>query len=599
MSDSPVLLIDLSALFRAAWHVVPSDGSPNIAFDGTMGAIRRSESMTREYLKLDSDEKLRIAICCDGKGNWRKELSKDYKAQREQQPAAMYGLLDRVKERLRRDAYLLWECDGYEADDIIGTAVDGIAALDGFGETPKDSTTIVIASHDKDLCQLSAENVILLKTHTWNFATRNDVIEKFKILPHMIVEMFALMGDKSDNVRGCEGCGDKTAISIIQKYETVQKLYSYIENPVNTATDKFWRTADGKKPLSILDKLLKSKDDVLLSRKLVALKYDAPIDISDLDKKIEPQKRVDDGFGGFDEPEENAACATCGMVPCACDEIERAFGKDPSMSEKSESPETVKDSGTAVAVEGSAEKGGEVAAETKPLDGGPTQVPNATPAATSDDGKKDVPVASQALTKAIPTQIVVASERFDRQLEPNSPESAVRLGQLLYNSGLYQKFPNPAAITAVIIRGREMGLGALTSCDAFHVVEGKPAPHAHLIAHLGETHADLDYMFCSETTETQCTYEFRRKSWPQGKVFKHTYTIQEAIDAGLCTLEKAPRDMTKDKDGKLVKDRRSNWDKRRREMIRKTCVTQGVRIVFPGSGLGLTSVAELGGNEED
>jgi hypothetical protein len=177
---------------------------------------------------------------------------------------------------------------------------------------------------------------------------------------------------------------------------------------------------------------------------------------------------------------------------------------------------------------------------------------------------------------------------FELALEPISLGVAFKLGQQLYASRLYTRFLTPEAITAVIIRGREMGIPALTALDVFHVIEGKPAPHAHLIIAQAERHPDCEYFMLLHTDNERATYETKNRKHP--KPIQHTYTIQDAIDAGLCRAEIEPRTA-----GPKEKDARGQWDKRRAEMLRKTAGVQLVRIAYPSAAMGLYSVEELGG----
>src|SRR5678809_199161 len=103
METRPVILIDFSALFRRAWHVVSEQSH---AFESTVAGVNRASSSLPNAL---------VAVCCDGRGNWRKQIAPTYKAQREQQPAQMYGEMDRTLDRLRADGRLIWKFDGFEA----------------------------------------------------------------------------------------------------------------------------------------------------------------------------------------------------------------------------------------------------------------------------------------------------------------------------------------------------------------------------------------------------------------------------------------------------------------------------------------------------
>src|SRR4029079_12194331 len=100
-----------------------------------------------------------VAICLDSRRSWRKEFSSTYKAQRERLANDFYATLDQVKDRLRADGYLLWEAEGFEADDVIATATD---------EAVRRGHEVAICSADKDLMQLLRPGVKQLRTHDWS-----------------------------------------------------------------------------------------------------------------------------------------------------------------------------------------------------------------------------------------------------------------------------------------------------------------------------------------------------------------------------------------------------------------------------------------------
>lgn len=170
----------------------------------------------------------------------------------------------------------------------------------------------------------------------------------------------------------------------------------------------------------------------------------------------------------------------------------------------------------------------------------------------------------------------IAPPSWDLALEPTNLGLAFKLAADLYNSRLYSRFPSPEAIFAVIIRGREMGLGALTSLDLFHIVEGKPCPHAHFIIARAKASPECEYLEYIGGDATYAEWEGQSK---QGKAagrdpIKLRYTIEQAKKAG------------------LVKPN-SNWDKRPDEMLRKTGGVQLGRVIAPGATMGLYSPDEM------
>jgi len=141
----------------------------------------------------------------------------------------------------------------------------------------------------------------------------------------------------------------------------------------------------------------------------------------------------------------------------------------------------------------------------------------------------------------------------------------------MFNSRLYAKFGNADAIFAVILRGREIGLGMTTALDGFHVIEGKPSPSADLIRSLAEDDPNCEYLMLVSADDTQATWETKHRRHPNPT--RYTYTIEDARQAGLTS---------------------GNWVKRKREMLTKTAGSKLARIVYPRATMGLYSPEEMG-----
>jgi hypothetical protein len=178
-------------------------------------------------------------------------------------------------------------------------------------------------------------------------------------------------------------------------------------------------------------------------------------------------------------------------------------------------------------------------------------------------------------TKAIVVDkpLPMAPAKWEHGLEPPTANDAMWMAGALAASRLYLKFPNKESIFAVIIRGRELGLGALTALDNFHVIEGKPALSAQLIQARAEQHPDCEYFMPGECSETEATFETKRKSHPRPVTL--TYTIDQAKRAGLI------------RNG-------SGWTKHPEDMLAKTAAVKLARRVYPSSVAGLYSPEELG-----
>ena len=231
--------------------------------------------------------------------------------------------------------------------------------------------------------------------------------------------------------------------------------------------------------------------------------------------------------------------------------------------------------------------------ETKPLTNGAGDMsdepeetgdlPAEDPAPKAED-KAAEPAPSVALTYAPPAE-------FERQLEPMSIRGAYKLACGLKNSRLYTRFPNEEAIMAIIIRGRELGLGALTSLDSFHLIEGRPTPHAYLMIARAKADPDCEYLYCENTTEEASTWVTKNRRNP--KETRLTYTISQAKSSGLVigAVEKT------DRDGKKYMSKPNQWVVRPAEMIRKTCGVQLARMEYPAATMGLYAWEEMTGDE--
>ncbi len=263
MSDKPrVVLIDLSSLWWQAW-MVNSENGVQAARSITLAGVQRCIVEPTDL----------VAICCDSGRSFRKDLSPEYKAQREKQPEAAYGELERCKERLRLDGFLLWSAENFEADDVIASACK--AALDRGHE-------VRICSSDKDMLQLLNVKVDCMRTHTWTLVTPREFMEKFRIEPAQFTDWLALKGDSSDNIPGCKGIGDVRASELLTKYETLDRIYEALDAGKQVSTP-----ANEKS-------LRENRDAVMLSRKLVELRFDVPLNFDEIYEKREPAQLTEE-----------------------------------------------------------------------------------------------------------------------------------------------------------------------------------------------------------------------------------------------------------------------------------------------------------------
>lgn len=180
-------------------------------------------------------------------------------------------------------------------------------------------------------------------------------------------------------------------------------------------------------------------------------------------------------------------------------------------------------------------------------------------------------------------------------LQPRTAKQAWWLAGVLLNSRLYTKFKSQDAVYAVIVRGAELGLGAMTALDVIHIVEGKPTMHAHLITARAMAHPKCKWFRMVETSNEKATYETQHVDYPEPT--RLTYTIADAKAAGVCPMQPRTSPVLEKNEWGKSKDVRGNWEKRPAEMLRKTAAVQLVRVVYPDAALGIYATEELSDDE--
>lgn len=216
------------------------------------------------YFKIIEDIKPEyIAIAFDLKApTKRHELYSQYKGTRKPMPSELAQQLPILKDVLKAMNITIIEKEGYEADDILGT-------LAKFGK--QQSLDVTILTGDRDSFQLIDENIKVRiprtkmgKTETEDYDVEK-ITEEYGVTPLSLIEVKGLMGDTSDNIPGVPGIGEKTAIDLIKKYNTIDELYTKIENNEDDIKGK------------LRNKLVENKELAYLSRTLGTIDVDAPI----------------------------------------------------------------------------------------------------------------------------------------------------------------------------------------------------------------------------------------------------------------------------------------------------------------------------------
>lgn len=215
------VIIDGSAIVHRAYHAMPSlnrsDGTPT-------GAVHGFFSM---LLRLISElHPKHIAVCFDRPTpNFRKELFKEYQAQRPQSDSDLSPQFVIIQNILDKANIATYSLDGFEADDLIGTLAH---------EGEKVGDVSIVVTGDRDMMQLVNKRTKILMPikgiSEMKLFDEARVKEQFGVEPSEIVDLKALQGDASDNYPGVPGVGPKTAAGLVEKYKTVDGIYKHIED---------------------------------------------------------------------------------------------------------------------------------------------------------------------------------------------------------------------------------------------------------------------------------------------------------------------------------------------------------------------------------
>jgi DNA polymerase-1 len=184
----------------------------------------------RELLRILEQEKPEfLAVAFDTGKTFRDQIFPEYKATRAKMPEDLRPQIERIREMV--DAFNIprLEQEGYEADDVLGSMAR-IAAEQGMG--------VKIITGDRDLLQLvNARTAVYLAGDDANYITEQDVVRKLGVRPDQVVDYKAIVGDKSDNIPGVAGVGEKTAVALLEKFGTLDGIYEHLDE-----VEKRWAT---------------------------------------------------------------------------------------------------------------------------------------------------------------------------------------------------------------------------------------------------------------------------------------------------------------------------------------------------------------------
>ena len=268
-----LVLIDGNAILHRAYHALP----PLTAPDGSV--VNAVYGFTSMLFKLFIDLKpTHIIVAFDRpKPTFRKQLFAGYQAKRPEMDEELSTQIAKVHDVITSFGIPIYEVDGYEADDVIGT----------LAKQAVNKTQVVIVTGDRDLLQLVEGDRILTYMPVKGLSEakiygEKEARERLGVEPQQIPDYKALAGDQSDNYPGVAGIGPKTASQLLETFGSVEKLYQAIAKK-DTRLEKFSQ--------NVLEKLAHGAEDAVLSKDLATVRTDVPIHINLDEAKIDTLDR--------------------------------------------------------------------------------------------------------------------------------------------------------------------------------------------------------------------------------------------------------------------------------------------------------------------
>lgn len=255
-SMKKIVLIDGNNLMFRSYYATAYAG--NLMKNSKGFVTNALYGFTNMMNKIIHEEEFSYILVAFDKGKtFRHDTYSQYKAGRIETPADLKNQFPKAKEMLDAMGIKWYETDGYEADDIIGT-LSKIA-------TDNDYETLIVSS-DRDLLQLINDKVTvkLLKTKDYIMMTKDAFVSEYNLEPIKIIDLKGLQGDKSDNIPGVKGIGEKTALKLLQDYGSLENIYVNIDN------------IKGK----VKENLINYKDDAFASKQLATIYKEVPLDFT-------------------------------------------------------------------------------------------------------------------------------------------------------------------------------------------------------------------------------------------------------------------------------------------------------------------------------
>ncbi len=265
MSEKKIVLIDGHSILTRAFFGVPDlSNASGLHTNAVYGFL----NIMFKILEEEKPDSLMVAFDIKAP-TFRHKMYQAYKGTRKPMPDELHEQVPMIQELLAAMNIKIVTLEGYEADDILGTAAK---------QAEQEGYSVVIVSGDRDLLQLATDKILVRipKTKQGGTEIENyyaaDVIEKYGVNPVEFIDMKGLMGDTSDNIPGVKSIGEKTAAKLIKEYQTIENIYNHI---------------DSIKPDRTRNALINDKENAYLSKTLATININSPISLNLSECKLE------------------------------------------------------------------------------------------------------------------------------------------------------------------------------------------------------------------------------------------------------------------------------------------------------------------------
>lgn len=263
-----LIIIDGNAVLHRAFHAIPP------LTDRSGRVVNAVYGFTAMLLKLVTDfTPANLAVVFDRPApTFRKKLFADYQSKRPKMDETLVPQIQIVHDVVTALRVPIFEKDGFEADDVIGTIIERVKGQ-GTGDKKTEINQVIIVTGDRDILQLVKDETVLVYMpikglNEAKLYGEKDVFERLGVMPNKITDYKGLAGDSSDNYPGVAGIGPKTAVSLLKTYGSVEGLYASLDKGTVAGIST-----------NVIEKLTLGKENAFLSKDLATIRQEVPISI--------------------------------------------------------------------------------------------------------------------------------------------------------------------------------------------------------------------------------------------------------------------------------------------------------------------------------